>query len=156
VRAAIATTLALLAAATAGCGDDSRERDAVLRVVDRARDALAAGRAHDFCALLTPHGRARSLEFRVDFDHDGGLPPSSPRVPQTCEQIVDRERRLDRGEHGFFDAARTATFRVRELGDSRATVRGHARGGSYETTLRLRKTAAGWRIDDSSGIPTGH
>lgn len=115
---------------------------------------------HDACALLTPHGRRRVLGFNVDYDEEGGIPPDSPRLPQTCEQLARRELATDRFDRGGRDPGpgwvagmRRVRFVVTKASGTHATVT--ATGGSG-ARLELVKTSAGWRIDDSNAIPSGH
>ena len=132
----------------------------MLAVADRARDDLVAGRAAGFCALLTPHGRSRALGYRVDFDEGGSLPPTSPRVPHTCEQIVRRERAAvidPRVEFSWLDALRGARLRVLAVEGDSARVGVVPRGGPrVAARVALVRTEAGWRLDDSDAIPSGH
>jgi hypothetical protein len=146
-------------AAFAGCGGGSAQVDSapVLSTVRAAVRALVAGRAAEACGYLTPHGRARALGWRVNIDREGTIPSSSPRVPQTCEQIATRERRLaldPRDDFNWLDAARKARFEVVHASGGTAVLR--ISGGPLSTTVELRKTDAGWRIDDSPAVPSGH
>src|SRR5947208_3506727 len=107
-----ATAAAATALVAAGCGGGSKpDVEGVRRVAEQARADLVAGREGRFCALLTPHGRARSLGFRVDFDDYGHVPPSSPRLPQTCEQVARRERAY-RTDPSWVPELRDATIGV--------------------------------------------
>lgn len=155
--------LVTAAAFLAGCGGGSTgdaQRD-VRAVAERARADLLAGRSRDFCGLLTSHGRRRALGFKVDFDEEGSIPADSPRLPQTCEQIVDRElAMLDNpasGQLSLRHDLRHVRVQVADVGDSSARVELVPRGGgSPSATARAVKTDAGWRIDDSNVVPNGH
>jgi hypothetical protein len=150
----------MVALASCGGGSPPPDRAAILSTVHRARDALVAGRVNDACALLTPHGRRRTLGFNVDFDHDGAIQPDSPRLPQTCERLATRmlaeDHKLTHGRdpgQGWVDALKQVRFALVSSDGSRATV---TDAGGSGATLKLVETPAGWRIDDSNAIPSGH
>jgi len=153
-----ALALAVLAAAGVGCGSATDpaakrgggERAAVLRVMEAGRKALLAGDGKAACRLLTPHGRKRALGFQVDFDHG---------VPKTCVGIVRAEFRLEHDpdvDQSWTPDLKAASFRVTSLDRDRARVRLTVPGASGPTVeFSLRKTAHGWRIDDSDAVPSG-
>lgn len=153
MRRAASVALAACALALAGCGGmggPGGEQGKILDVMDKGRDALLANRAADVCALLTDHGRARSLGFAVDFA--GG--PAAGR----CEQVVDIESRSDDPADqlsSWRHALKSLDFTVEEVRGDRATVT--LGGGIYEPKLHftLVRTPDGWRIDDSSDVPGG-
>jgi hypothetical protein len=154
-----AVTLAALA--ICGCGSSgSNHEHAVLATARAAVRALADGRVREACAYLTPHGRRRSLGFRIEFDDHASLPLNSPRIPQTCEGLAARERKQaenPRIDNSWLVAARSASFRVTHLAGRTATVRvSSPYAGGMVTTLVLKKTRDGWRIDDSPAVPNGH
>jgi hypothetical protein len=156
-RSGVLGLCVLLLLAGCGGGPSQGDRTEVLSTVRAAVRALAAGRAAEACGYLTPHGRSRALGYRVDFDREGTIPPSSPRLPQTCEQIVERERRValdPRLDFNWLDAAGRARFELTDATRETAVVR--ISGGPLATTVSLRKTDAGWRIDDSPAVPSGH
>ena len=138
---------ALLAAiALAGCGDagSAGERREILRVVEAGRDALVAGRAREACALLTDAGRRRSLAY-ASYD-------STRDCESTVRQIV-REARDPMVDEDWIDRAPRARFEVTEVELSRAKVR--VTEGPDTITIELRRTADGWRIDNSDDVPHG-
>jgi hypothetical protein len=155
MRAATATLVAS-ALFFGGCGGSGPDdRDAVLRLAEGARGDLVAGRAESFCARLTPHGRARSLGFKVDFDREGTIPSKSPRLPQTCEQVVARERKPE--SDTWLHTLRAAKLRVSSIDSDSATVELMVPGQPDPLAQVMAvKTASGWRLDDSNVIPVGH
>ena len=117
------------------------------------------------CALLTPHGRQRTLTFKVDFDRYGSIPADSPRLPQTCAQVISREWQevhranqslATRGAISWPGDLRRSTLSVVSVGGGRAKVKVRADRNGAELLFWLRRTASGWRIDDSDGVPSGH
>jgi hypothetical protein len=160
-----AALVACLAAAAlvAGCGGGSsaEAKRHVRAVAERARADLLAGRSKDFCGLLTAHGRRRALGFKVDFDDEGSIPPDSPRLPQTCEQIVNRELAMysnpDIHQLTPLDDLKRVRIRIVDVNDSSARVELVPPGsGSPSATAQVVKTDSGWRIDDSNVVPNGH
>jgi hypothetical protein len=156
------TIIAATATLLAGCGNPAHPRSGksdvrkIVGVLESARRALLNDRSHEACGLLTAHGRDRVLGFQVDFAREGTRVPSSdPRLPQTCEAVIERERD-DASE--WIDDLRRVRFSVVSIRGSTA----HAKlkvlkpyGPVIE--FSLRKTPAGWRIDDSSnGVPVGY
>jgi hypothetical protein len=140
-------------AAAAGCGGDDRED--VLDVMREARSALLEGDATAACRLLTAHGRERTLEFQVDFLPTGAPVPSRRRgVPRTCEQIFKAERRADPAS--WRPDVEEARFSVRSLDGDRASVRLEVPQDGPTVDFSLVKTDEGWRIDDSTGVPSGY
>jgi hypothetical protein len=72
--------------------------------------------------------------------------------PQTCEDVLRREARevgIPRRD------LRLARFVIVSIKGPRATVRLTVPDGAT-VSFKLRKTGAGWRIDDSDAIPDGH
>ena len=142
-----------------GCDGTSTDRDAVIQVVEAGRAALLEGHVERACGLLTDEGRRRALEYRVDFDQTprGSLAPDDPRVPQTCEEIVRREAAAARLPSTTWDEAlRTATFDVVTLSGREAEVALRFPTPQVDVRIDLTLTEDGWRIDDSSAIPSGH
>jgi hypothetical protein len=132
-----------------------------LRVMEDGRTALLAGDGQAACRLPTRHGRRRALGFQVDFAPTGTPVPTKRRgVPQTCEQIVraesKREHLADVGPSWTPDL-KAAKFNVVSIINDTAQVRLEV-PGAYGPTIEfsLRKTAHGWRIDDSDAVPTGY
>jgi hypothetical protein len=121
--------IAVLALVAVGCGD---ERDAVLEVMERARDALVARDAETACGLVTARGRELALEFEL-----GGSCEESVRAAQPFV-IRDAER---------------ARFGEPEIDGDRATVDLESDG--MKITFRIVETEDGWRIDDSDAVPQG-
>ena len=154
LRAMCTATLALL---VAGCGGDSKpDVEGVRQLAEQARADLVAGREARFCALLTPHGRARSLGFKVDFDEYGRIPSSSPRLPQTCEQVARRERSY-RTDPSWVPELRDAKLSIVDVRSKTARIEIFLHGRRYpDAVVRAVRTPAGWRLDDSNVIPVGH
>ncbi len=130
-----------------GC-DGADERRDIVETMKAGRDALVSGRAREACALLTPHGRERSLAFASIHDR-----------ARDCEHVVRlmlKDARLDArtGEEPWVDRARRADFEVTDVDGSDATVRVDV--GEGETfDVKLRRIDAEWRIDDSDTVPHG-
>jgi hypothetical protein len=138
-----------IAIGVAGCAD---ERGAVLQVMNRARTAVLAGDGQTACRLLTAHGRRRVLGFQVDFAPTGTRVPTTRRgVPQTCAQILHAEAGLDRSWIRDLRGARLGGVAID--GDA-ARVRLLVDGPDVQ--FALRRTAQGWRIDDSDAVPSGY
>jgi hypothetical protein len=143
----------------AACGHGTPpDPGAVLAVARQAQAALIAGDGEKSCSLLTPRARSRALGFRVDFDDGGAIPSNSPRLPQTCREIVSREWK--RAREGLPDSIwlldlRIARFVVKTIDSHRATVLLTSRRGA-RVTLTFVATNVGWRIDDSDAVPFGH
>jgi hypothetical protein len=164
---ASATVIAL--AVWGGCGSaandaaerGANERGAVLRVMEAGRSALLAGDAQTACRLLTTHGRTRALGFQVDFAPSGTPVPTKRRgVPQTCEQILRAESKrehLPDVDQSWTPDLKAAKFSVVSINNDNARVRLEV-PGAYGPTVEfsLRKTAHGWRIDDSDAVPSGY
>src|SRR5918995_3303560 len=100
----LASVMVIGMGAWGGCGSTTNdaaergedERDAVVRVMEAGRTALLAGDGETACRLLTTHGRTRALAFQLDFAPTGTPVPTKRRgVPQTCEQIVRAESKLE-------------------------------------------------------------
>lgn len=154
----------MLASSLAGCGSSSPagdDRYAIERVLDDARAGLLRNDGQAVCNLLSAHGRRRSLAYEVDYAPEGTRVPTTRHgVPRTCEDIVDREWRDEhRGnvDQSWIPDLRRTRFAVVKLARSRARV--ELRGPTQSSpppTLTLVKTSAGWRVDDSSAVPTGY
>jgi hypothetical protein len=165
----LASVVVVGLAAWAGCGSTANdaaergadERGAVLRVMEAGRTALLAGDGQTACRLLTTHGRTRALGFQVDFAPTGTRVPTKRRgVPQTCEQILRAESKLEHlpdGDPSWTPDLKAAKFKVVSIDDDNAQVRLEV-PGAYGPTVEfaLRKTAHGWRIDDSDAVPSGY
>ena len=157
-RAGLALMVAVALASSAACDERSAERDAVLRVVEEGRTALLEGQANEACGLLTPRGRERALEYRVDFSQTprGSLPLDDPRVPQTCEAIVTRKADEAGMPAATWDEAlREAQFEVASISESAAQVSLRFPRPAVEVRIELKMTSDGWRIDDSNAVPSG-
>jgi hypothetical protein len=147
-----------VAVASGGGGDADRE--AILRTMKAGRAALLARDAKAACARLTEKGGRRSLAFKVDFDQGGTIPPDSPRLPQTCEEIVRREwqaiRECRRCDEGWPRDLRRGRFSVVWVRGGPAKVRlavGEVRSAAV---FWLVKSSRGWLVDDSDALPSGH
>jgi hypothetical protein len=165
----LASAMVFGLAAWGGCGFTANdaaergegERGAVLRVLEAGRTALLAGDGQAACRLLTTHGRTRALGFQVDFAPTGTPVPTKRRgVPQTCEQIVRAESKrehLPDVNPSWTPDLKAARFNVVSINNDTARVRLEV-PGAYGPTIdfSLRKTAQGWRIDDSDAVPTGY
>jgi hypothetical protein len=165
----LASAMVIGLAASGGCesrandaaerGED--ERGAVLRVVEAGRTALLAGDGQTACGLLTTHGRTRALGFQVDFAPTGTPVPTKRRgVPQTCEQILRAESKrehLAEANQSWTPDLKQAKFTVVAINHDTAHVRLEV-PGAYGPTVEfsLRKTAHGWRVDDSDAVPSGY
>lgn len=125
-----------------------------------ARTALLAGDATRVCSHLTPHGQHRVMGFRVDYDHEGQIPPTDPRLPQTCEAMVHRLFADAQPANSGFSWPRqlaTARFAVKRIDGDKATVTLKVTEAyGPVVTFRVVRTAAGWLINDSDGVPTGY
>jgi hypothetical protein len=146
-----------------GCGTHgTTERAAaeIRQVLERARTALLQNEPSRVCNLLTAHGRRRSLGFQVDFAEEGtAVPSKDSRLPQTCEAVVEREWTSARrsGAQSWPLDLRHARFAV-------VSVEGATARAQLEVVkpygpvigFTLRKTASGWRIDDSDAVPEGY
>jgi hypothetical protein len=150
------------AAAGAGVGHSAgdAERRAILRTMEAGRTSLLARDAKAACARLTAKGRRRSLAFKVDFDQGGTIPPDSPRLPQTCEEIVRREwqaiRECRRCDESWPRDLRHGSFSVVSVRDGRAKVRLAVGDVRSAAVFWLVKSSRGWLIDDSDALPSGH
>jgi hypothetical protein len=157
-RAAVLATAVLLSAC--GGGGPSSDSRGVEKLAEQARADLISGQAHAFCGLLTPHGRARSLGFKVDFDRAAQLEPSDPRVPQTCPAVVRRELaagRDPRVDRTWLDQLNGAKLAATHVEGDRARIEITPVGRDQaEGTVEAVRTPAGWRIDDADFIPSGH
>jgi hypothetical protein len=146
-------TIALLLAVLclAACTDHDQDR-AIERVLHDARRAVLAGDGSRACGLLTRHGRQRAIAF--------GAERLGERPPVSCEEIVrDRLALAERDpESSWPDDLREATLEVLSVndGDAQAELRVQDPfGTAIRWRVRLRKTSAGWRINDSNAVPAG-
>jgi hypothetical protein len=145
----VALAAIAVAAAPNGAGDD--QRDAILKVMERGRDALLAGKGRKACSLLTRHGRRQALRFGVaDFREN---------PPRTCRGVLRREYREEHDpelDPTWSEELLRSRFTVTRVKDGRATVRLKILEAYGPTvTFQLRKTAHGWRIHDSDAVPYG-
>lgn len=126
-----------------GCTDHSEDR-AIEQVLEDARGALLAGNGARACRLLTAHGREQAPAFGAG----------------SCEEIVRVQRTLaerDPESHWPRDL-READLEVLSVTDDRAQAELRVQdqfGTAIRWRIQLRKTGAGWRIDDSNAVPTG-
>jgi hypothetical protein len=158
--AAVITTGTLV---LAGCGSTNREpsdqNDArrIIGVLEKARSALMNNRSHEVCDLLTDHGRTRALGFQVDFAGEGTpVPSKDPRLPQTCEAIVEREWSDVEGASWPIDL-RHVSFSVVSVDGSTAKAQLKVdKPYGPVVAFTLRKTTKGWLIDDSDAVPEGY
>jgi hypothetical protein len=156
--------LAVAVIALGACGSEAHdapegdERGAVLRVMENARNALLDGDGEGACGLLTEHARRRVLEFQVDFLPAGTPVPTRRRgVPQTCADMARAQWRLEQRDRSWSRDLTAAEFEVSELAGEDARVRLKVPGEfGPEVGFSVVKTADGWRIDDSDGVPSGY
>ena len=144
LRCYIALALAALCLGTCGGHD---EDDAILDVLHDARTAVLAGDGPAACRLLTAHGRRRALAFSAELGTPGDPLPSS------CEELVRSQRALARRDpsSSWPDDLTEADFEVLSVSDGRAQAELRVQdllGTAIRWRVQLRKTAAGWRIDD--------
>jgi hypothetical protein len=165
-----AGSLLIVALALVGCGSSGSsstvaptgERAAILSVMNDARSALLAGDSTRVCSHLTAHGRDRVMGFRVDYDNYGKIPPTDPRLPQTCKEMVDRQfadahpddARVNVSWPRQLAAARFTVTRI--AGDKAAVALKVTEAYGPVLTFQLVRTSAGWMIDDSDGVPSGY
>jgi hypothetical protein len=145
--------LALAALWLGACGGHE-EDDAILGVLHDARRAVLAGDGPGACRLLTANGRRRALAFGAELAAPGDSPPSS------CEDLVRSRRALARRDpsSSWPDDLRKADLEVLSVSDGRAQAELRVQdllGTAIRWRLQLRKTPAGWRIDDSNAMPVG-
>jgi hypothetical protein len=112
-------------------------------VLNDARRALLAGDGPGACRLLTPHGRRRARAFGRG----------------SCADVVRSNRALARRdpEVAWPDELRDADFEVLSAGDDRAQAELRVQdllGTAARWRIQLRRTSAGWRIDDSNAVPS--
>jgi hypothetical protein len=143
--------LALTALCLGACGGHEDD-DAIVRVLHDARSAVLAGDGSGACRLLTAHGRRRALAFGAELGTPGDPQPSS------CEELVRSQRALARRDpsSSWPDDLGDATFEVLSASDAHAQAEMRVQdllGTAIRWRVQLRKTAAGWRIDDSNAIP---
>jgi hypothetical protein len=157
-----------------GCGPDlagawqpspkhriaAKDRAALLFLMTRARSALLAADAPGVCGLLTPYGRRRVLEFRVDYDHEGAIRAGDPRLPQTCTAMVAREYHDAIGPNSGVSwprDLRRSRFSVKSVEGRWAQVELKV-PGRYGPIVGFtaKRTLRGWRVEDSDVVPYGH
>jgi hypothetical protein len=138
-------------------GGSTADRQAILQVMDQGRSALLKGDAAAACALLTPHGRERTLQYQVDFLKEGTrVPSTNPQAPQSCGAMVPAV--LDELGAPLISTIKSVDFQVVSIDEAnhRATVDA-SRDGYTEATFRLQELSDdGWRIDDSNDVPSGY
>jgi hypothetical protein len=139
-RRYIAAAVAVLC--LGGCTDHSEDR-AIEQVLKDARAALLAGNGARACRLLTAHGREQASAFGAG----------------SCEEIVrDQRRRAERDPDSHLEQdLREADLEVLSVTDGRAQTELRVQdqfGTAIRWRIQLRKTGAGWRIDDSNAVPT--
>jgi hypothetical protein len=137
-RRHIALLLVLLG--LVGCTDHDEDR-AIEGVLKDARRALLAGDGERACRLLTPNGRQRARAFGRG----------------SCEEVVRARLAAARRdpESTWPDDLRDATFEVLSAGGGRARAELRVQdvfGTAIRWRILLRKTSAGWRIDDSNAV----
>ena len=143
--------LALAALCLGACGGHE-EDDAIMEVLHDARSAVLAGDGSGACRLLTAQGRRRALAFGAELGAPGDPQPNS------CENLVRSQRALARRDpsSSWPDDLRDANFEVLSASDAKAQAEMRVQdllGTAIRWRVQLRKTAAGWRIDDSNAIP---
>jgi hypothetical protein len=150
VIAAIAGTVVVGGCADSGGSSAGKSSDgqAILSVMSRARTALLADDASQVCSLLTAHGRARALGFRVDYDDDGRIPATDPRLPQSCEAIVKRlyaDAHRSNVDVSWPADLRNSRFLVRSLNgrNARCSSRSRSLTARWWTSRCLRHRAGG-------------
>lgn len=146
--AAAAASVFLLAAAGCGESDSDGEREAILAVLDRARDAVLDGRPQEACALMTTHGYLRARNYGPAYE-------DTPTCERALRYVIESERGTTSPATYPADtmALREARFEVLEVDGDRASVSARSRGS--EATIVLRREDAGWRIHDSDVVPVG-
>jgi hypothetical protein len=125
-----------------GCTDSDDDR-AVERVVNEARRAVLAGDGPGACRLLTPHGRKQARAFGRG----------------TCAEVVRARRALAARdpESTWREELRDADVEVLSADADRAQVELRVQdllGTAARWRIQLRRTSAGWRIDDSNVVPS--
>src|SRR5690242_17200211 len=91
--ALVAVPLLAVGCSSSGSSSTGTPRDeqaVILSMMNDARTALLDGEPSKVCSYLTRHGRDRIMEFRVDYDEEGQIAPTDPRLPQTCTAMVQR------------------------------------------------------------------
>jgi hypothetical protein len=140
----------VLAALCLGSCSDHDEDPAIERVLRDARSAVLAGDGAHACRLLTPGGREHARAF------DAG----PGRAAASCEQVVRRRQALAERdpESSWPEDLRDADIEVLSVDGDRAQAELRVQdqfGTAIRWRIRLRKTGAGWRIDDSNAVPSG-
>ena len=159
------TVSALLALPLSACGEAGEEKPrpagaqrppsderAILETMRSARDAVLAGDAQTACALLTPQGRELAVRV-VRYSEEGTVLPRSPRSQRACERVLEPELARARQpglDVGWLSDLRRSSFTVLGVRGSRARARLTVEEPYVPPYLLvLRKTPAGWRIDDA-------
>ena len=140
IRRQIALLLALVG--LVGCTEHDEDR-AIEGVLKDARRAVLAGDGQRACALLTRHGRQEARAFGTG----------------SCEEVLRARLAAARGDprSRWPDDLRDATFEVLSAGDGQARAELRVQdvfGTAIRWRIQLRKTSAGWRIDDSNAVPS--
>jgi hypothetical protein len=138
-----------------GGGSNVSDKRAILAVMEEGRTALLRGEADAACALLTSHGRERTLQYQVDFLEEGTpVPTTDPRAPQTCEAMIPAV--LDLLGLPLVSTVKDVRFDVVSVEGDEASVAA-LEDGYTEATFRLQRDAGEtWRIDDSNDVPSGY
>jgi hypothetical protein len=129
-----------------GCTDHGEDRS-VERVLKEARRAVLAGDGARACRLLTHNGRRRALAFGA------GL----ARPPGSCKDVVRMRWALAQRdpESSWPEDLREATFEVLSVDGRRARAEMRVEdlfGTASRWRIQLRRTRAGWRVDDSTAL----
>jgi hypothetical protein len=148
------TIAIVLAALCLGACTEHDEDRAIEGALKDARRAVLAGDGSRACRLLTRHGRQRALAFATRLERLGREPPHG-----SCEEIVRGQRALAERDpkSSWPDDLREATFEVLSANDGRAQAELRVQdpfGTAIRWRILLRKTNAGWRIDDSNAVPS--
>jgi hypothetical protein len=148
-RSGVAAAVLASLLAAAGCGGESgpddTDREAILAVLDRARDAMVEGRLEEACGLLTTHGYVRARNYGPAYE-------DTPTCERALRYVVESERQTTYPVRT--EALRQASFEVLEVKGDQAVVRAVSRGADATIALR-REPDAGWRIHDSDVVPVG-
>jgi len=141
-------SLLLAVVVLGGCSEHGEDR-AIERVLRDARRAVLAGDGARACRLLTPHGRQQAFAF------GSGL----ARPPRSCAEVVRARRARARRdpESSWPEDLREADFEVLSVDDDRARAELRVQdlfGTATRWRIELRRTGAGWRIDDSNAVPS--
>jgi hypothetical protein len=144
---------ALAALCLAGCSEHDQD-PAIQRVLNDAREAVLAGDGARACRLLTAHGRERALTFGEGLTGrvGKGPPRSCPEVVRALLTQAERDP-----ESRWPDDLRDADVEVLSANGERGQAEVRVQdpvGTASRWRVQLRKTRAGWRIDDSNAVPS--